>query len=273
MKLLEFLGGAREGDGSFRFALGGELHGAFGGANGGVLGAVCVATARSLAPGREPAALDVHFIRGLRAGVARAVPTLLHAGRTLAWVSLDVFDERGGLCTRATISLVEPAALHPLDAEGEAGVPQGWVSHDDGKPWARPAFGVRVPLIETFDPRVVGRDERGIATSTRVLWDEPGTCAEAACIAADISVGPPVGGATSGRAIPIPNPDLSLRFNARAELPRTLVSAARLERIQSGLALTRIEVRAGDALVATGVSCTTLLAGSWPDASRGSGSS
>lgn len=270
MRLLEFLGGKSEADGTFRFALGRELHGAFGGANGGVLGAVCVVTARSLAPGREPAALDVHFLRGLRAGAARAVPTLLHGGRTLAWVSVDVFDERGSLCTRATVSFVEPSALHALDAAGEAGAPQGWVAHDDGKPWARPGSGVRVPLIDTFDPRVVGRDERGIATSTRVLWQEPGTCAEAACIAADISVGPPVGSATGGRPIPIPNPDLSLRFNARGELPRTLVAAARLERIQAGLALTRIEVRAGDALVAAGVSCTTLLAGDWPDASRGS---
>jgi hypothetical protein len=105
-----------------------------------------------------------------------------------------------------------------------------------------------------------------------VLLQEAGTCAEAACIDAVISVGPPVGSATGGRPIPIPNPDLSLRFNARGDVPPTLVSAARLERIQAGLALTRIEVRAGAALVAAGVSCTTLLAGDWPDASRGSGS-
>ena len=113
---------------------------------------------------------------------------------------------------------------------------------------------------------MVGRDDRGIATSVRVLWDDPGTCAEAACIAADISVGPPVSAAMQDKTVPIPNPDLSLRFNSEADLPETLVAAARLEGIQGGLALTRIEVRAGTRLVATGISCTTLLAGAWPGA-------
>ncbi len=265
MKLRERLQATHADDGSFRFALGRELHGAFGGANGGVLAAACLVAARSLAPEREPAALDAHFLRGLRAGTARAVPTLLHRGRTLTFVSVDLFDERGSLCTRATVTLVELRALVTLDAPAESG---GWLAHEQGNPWARPSSAVAVPLIDTFDPRVVGRDERGIATSTRVLWSEPGTCAEAACIAADISVGPPVAAATGGRPIPIPNPDLSLRFNARSELPRTIVATARLESLQAGLALTRIGVYAGRALVASGVSCTTLLAGAWPDASR-----
>ena len=265
MKLRERLQATHADDGSFRFALGRELHGAFGGANGGVLAAACLVAARSLAPEREPAALDAHFLRGLRAGAARAVPTLLHRGRTLTFISVDLFDERGSLCTRATVTLVELRALVTLDAPAESG---GWLAHEQGKAWARPSSAVAVPLIDTFDPRVVGRDERGIATSTRVLWSEPGTCAEAACIAADISVGPPVGAATGGRPIPIPNPDLSLRFNARGELPRTLVATARLESLQAGLALTRIGVFASGALVAAGVSCTTLLAGAWPKASR-----
>lgn len=268
MKLLEFLGGERSSDGSWRYRLGRELHGAFGGANGGVVAATCLATARDTAPGRVPAGLDVRFLRGLTAGTTRAVPTMLHEGRTLATISVDLFDERDRLCTRSTVSLVEPTALAAIDDPGRAGAPAGWCDHADGKPWARPGSAIEVPLIDTFDPRVVGDDERGIATSVRVLWDEPDTCAEAACIAADISVGPPVGALTSGRPIPIPNPDLSLRFNADEALPGTLVAAARLERAQGGLALTRIEVRTASALVATGISCTTLLAGDWPDASK-----
>lgn len=268
MKLLDFLGGKKQSDGSWRFDLGRELHGAFGGANGGVVAATCLATARDAVPGRVPAGLDARFLRGLTAGAARAVATILHEGRTLATVSVDLFDEREKLCTRGTVSFVEPSALASVDERGLASAPKGWCSHAEGKPWARPGSGIRVPLIETFDPHVVGKDERGIATSVRVLWDEPGTCAEAACIAADISVGPPVGAATGGRPIPIPNPDLSLRFNATEELPPTLVAAARLERVQAGLALTRIEVRAPNALVAIGISCTTMLAGNWPDASR-----
>jgi len=268
MKLLEFLGAERAPSGGWRFALGRELHGAFGGANGGVVAATCLATARTHAPGRTPAALDVRFLRGLGAGTALATSTILHEGRTLSTVSVDLFDERGKLCTRATISFVDSGALADVEEHMASRTPRTWTSHEAGKPWARPSSGVRVPLIETFDPRVVGQDERGIATSVRVLWDEPGTCAEAACIAADISVGPPVGAATRGKPIPIPNPDLSLRFNADVELPENLVAAARLESIQRGVALTRIEVHANGALVATGISCTTMLAGAWPGAQK-----
>lgn len=264
MKLLEFLGGEPATDGEWRFALGSQLNGAFGGANGGVVAATCLATARACAPGRAPAALDVRFLRGLAAGATRAVPTVLHEGRTLSTVSVDLFDERDKHCTRATVSFVDPQALVPIDDPGPTSDGAAWTLHGAGKPWPKPASGIRVPLIDTFDPRQVGRDDRGIATSVRVLWDEPGTCAEAACIAADISVGPPVGAATRGKPVPIPNPDLSLRFNANAELPKTLVATARLESIQQGLALTRMQVRAGSALVATGISCTTLLAGAWP---------
>lgn len=270
LKLLEFLSGEPEvsPDGPWRFELGRELHGAFGGANGGVVAATCVAVARAATGGRRPASLDVRFLRGLTAGVARVVPTLLHEGRTISCVSIDIFDEREKLCTRGTVSLVDPKALTELDHDGDARASRSWVSHSDGQPWALPKSTIRVPLIETFDPRRVGRDERGIATSVKVLWDEPGTCAEAACIAADISVGPPVGSATGGRPIPIPNPDLSLRFNAEHALPRHLVAATRLGAIQHGLAMTQIEVWTENAIVAAGVSCTTMLAGAWPDASK-----
>lgn len=275
MTLLEFLSGEPEGSesGPWRFELGRELHGAFGGANGGVVAATCVAVSRANAGGRRPAALDVRFLRGLTAGVARVVPTRLHQGRTLSCVSIDIFDERDRLCTRGTVSLVDPIALMDLDHAGDARPPREWVSHDQGSPWGSPKSALRVPLIETFDPRSVGRDERGIATSVKVLWDEPGTSAEAACVAADISVGPPVGGATGGKRIPIPNPDLSLRFNAEQALPKHLVASTRLGGIQHGLALTQIEVWTEEALVAVGVSSTTMLSGAWPDASRNKGES
>ena len=268
MKVLEFLGGKPAGNGEWHYDLGRELHGAFGGANGGVVGAVCVNVARSLSPGRAPASLDVRFIRGLTEGTARVVPVMLHEGRTLSVISVDIFDSRGKLCTRATVSMANLEALEPFEHAGFAGVPEGWKSYADGKPWAKPGSGVEVPLIDTFGPRLVGNDARGYATEVKVHWDEPGTCAEAACIAADISVGPPVGSALGGRPIPIPNPDLTLRFCAEPPLPRTMISACRLEHISRGIASTRIEVRAGSQLVAIGVSTTTLLAGAWPDARK-----
>ncbi len=268
MKVLEFLQGTWAEDGEWTFELGRELHGAFGGANGGVVGATCVAAARSLAPDRVPAGLDVRFIRGLTEGAARVVPVMLHGGRTLSVVSVDIFDSRDKLCTRATVSLANPDALEPFDHEGFSGDPSGWVAHGEGKPWARPTGGVEVPLIDTFAPMLVGNDERGYATAVKVLWDEEGTCAEAACIAADISVGPPVGAVVRGKPIPIPNPDLSLRFCAEPALPGTMISACRLERVSRGIASTRIEVWAASELIAVGVSTTTLLAGAWPDARK-----
>lgn len=268
MKVLEFLRGTPAGNGEWHYDLGRELHGAFGGANGGVVGATCVSAARSLSPGRAPASLDVRFIRGLTEGTARVVPVMLHEGRTLSIVNVDIFDAKGKLCTRATVSLANLEALEPFEHAGFAGAPQGWTSYDQGKPWAKPGSGVEVPLIGTFDPRLVGNDDRGYATEVKVHWDEPGTCAEAACIAADISVGPPVGSALGGKPIPIPNPDLTLRFCAEPPLPKTMISACRLEYISRGIASTRIEVRAGAQLVAIGVSTTTLLAGAWPDARK-----
>lgn len=271
MKVLEFLRGTPAADGAWTFDLGRELHGAFGGANGGVVGATCVAAARLVAPGRAPAGLDVRFIRGLTEGAAKVVPAVLHEGRTLSVVSVDIFDTRGKLCTRATVSMANLKALEPFEHAGFGGAPEGWSTYDAGKPWAKPASGVEVPLIDTFGPRLTGTGARGYATEVKVLWDEPGTCAEAACIAADISVGPPVGSAMGGKPIPIPNPDLTLRFCSEPPLPKTMVSACRLEHISRGIASTRIEVRTpgpSGQLVAIGVSTTTLLAGAWPDARK-----
>ena len=217
---------------------------------------------------RTPASLDVRFIRGLTEGEARVVPTLLHGGRTLSVVSVDIFDSREKLCTRATVSLANTEALEPLDHANASVVPDGLTSYGDGKPWAKPGSKVEVPLIDTFRPRLVGNTEDGFSTEIKVLWQEPGTCAEASCIAADISVGPPVGAFVRGKPIPIPNPDLTLRFCGNPNLPASIVSTCRLEGIDRGIASTRMLVHAGGLLLAVGVSTTTLLKGKWPDARK-----
>ena len=273
MKLLEFLVGDAGADGQWHVRLGRKLHGAFGGANGGVVAAAALLAARGLAPGRRPAALDARFVRGLVAGTALVVPELLHTGRTLTCVSVDVRDERERLCTRATISLLAPEALEPFDAPGAAGAAPSFPAHEQGRAWPRPEPPVEIPLLETFDPRSLAGDERGIATSLQLPFEIGEHSAEAACIAADVSVGPPVGRALSGRPpIPHPNPDLSLRFGADAASARRLVGVGRLEQISSGLAQTRIEVwdpaASRAALVAIGISSSTQLAGAWPDATR-----
>lgn len=255
----EYLLGTAHDDGSWTFAVGRERHGAFGGAFGGVVSAVAVVAARSAAPGRVPAALDVHYLRGLPAGDARVVPTVVRAGRTLSVVAVDVYDGDGKLATRATATLVAPEALEPLDHPGSAGPVPTSSPWEDGTPWRNPP-GVEVPLIATFQPRAVGRsDAHGVATALRVPWDEPGAAAEAACLAADVCVGPPVAGAGGDRWIPHPNPDLSLRFASR-HVGAEVVGWGRLERIEAGVATVRVEVRSDGNLLAAGVSTSLLLA-------------
>src|SRR5438876_8562029 len=115
MTLEEFLGAEAIEPGAYRFALGRELHGAFGGAFGGVIAACTLITARSAAPGRRPCGLDVRFLRGLPAGVADVRATVIHAGRSLAVVGVDIHGPDGRHAVRATVSLVAPSVLHPFD--------------------------------------------------------------------------------------------------------------------------------------------------------------
>jgi acyl-coenzyme A thioesterase PaaI-like protein len=257
MDALEFLQGSPQTDGSWRFDIGQDRHGAFGGAFGGLLAACTVAVARATVPGRAPVSLDARFLRGLPAGAARLVPTIVHAGRSLTCVQVDVTDGAGRLATRATLYLVDTARLRPLEHGGAGGAAPAATVWDEGTPWRSPP-GTEVPIIATFAPRAVGRGERGIATALRVPWDDRGAAAEAACLAADICVGPPVAGAFPDRPTPAPNPDLSLRFAGDVAGPE-VVGWGRLERIHHGLALVRVEVRSGDVLLAVGVSCSLVL--------------
>jgi hypothetical protein len=258
VRVLEFLQGRPLENGSWRFEVGRERHGGFGGAFGGLIAACTVSVARSTAQGRVPISLDTRFLRGLPAGKAQLVPTILHAGRSLVCVTVDVFDSRERLATRSTVYLVDPLALRAVDHPGEAGSPPGARPWAEGSPWRNPP-GSEVPILATFQPRAVGRADRGRGTALRVPWDEPGAAAEAACLAADMCVGPPVAGAFRGQLKPAPNPDLSLRFASQALGPE-VVGWGLLESIDGGVATVRIEVRSGHELLAVGVSCSLLLA-------------
>ena len=259
MRAAEFLQGEPTGDGSWRFTVGDERHGAFGGAFGGLLAACTVHVARQVAGGRRPAALDARFLRSLPAGEARLVPTVIHQGRSLTCVQVDVLDGRHRLATRSTVHLVAPAGLRPVDHPGERGDAPVVAPWEAGAAWRNPA-GMEVPIVRTLAPRVVGRGELGIATALRVPWDEPDASAEAACLAADMCVGPPVAGAFPGAPTPAPNPDLSLRFAGREAGPE-VVGWGRLARIDAGLATVQVVVRSGAHPVAIGVSCSLVLAG------------
>lgn len=254
----EFLGGEPAADGEWRFAMGRELHGAFGGVFGGAVAAASVLTARPLAPGRVPTALDCRFVRGLPAGVARAVPAVVHEGRTLSCASVDVYDERERIATRATVSLVDPTVLSVVDHPGASQAGPSWTGENGGSRWRQPP-GVEAPIIDTLEPKLVGRDDRGVATAIRVPWQGGDAGAEAACLVADLCVGPPVGAAFPDRWVPHPNPDLSLRFTAARVDGPTVIGAGRLERIVGGLAAVNIEVWSGGELAAVGISSSLLL--------------
>jgi len=248
---------AKEGDaGRWHMEVPRRFHGAFGGAFGGMLAAASVAFARQVAPGRVPSALDCRFLRGLPAGGATVTAEVIHRGRSLSCVSLDVWSEAGKRCTRSTVSLVEAEALYPFDHEGYAVVPE-LTAYEDGTPWAQ-SPSLEVPIIDTFAPRMVGNVDGAIATTVVVPWDDPAAAAEAACLAADMSVGPPVAGANTDRWIPNPNPDLTLRF-AAPQLARHVTSVCRLERIKGGIATTQLHVWSEGVLAAVGISTSLLL--------------
>jgi acyl-coenzyme A thioesterase PaaI-like protein len=251
--LVEFLGAAPAGDGTWTFALDGELHGAFGGAFGGVVAAAALHAARSVAPDRVPVALDVRFLRSLPAGTATATASILHAGRTLSCVSVDLGQQDGRLAARATISLVNGEALAQVSKEDDAR--PALPSYDDGRPW--PPVGA--PIIETLAPRTVPWPGAGEAVAMRVPWDVGDDWAEAVCLPADMCVGPPVVFGLAGEGLAHPNPDLSLRFAAPSR-SRELIGVGRLERVHAGLATVAVEVWDSDRLVAVGISTSTLLA-------------
>lgn len=252
MNVAEFLGAERGSEGEWHLAIGRELHGAFGGAFGGVLASCALLVSRDLAPGRVPAAIDCRFLRGLPAGGARAQGLLLHAGRSLSCISVDIFREDDELATRATVSLVDTGALSRVGRAGPT-PPAVWTPFDDARPW--PAVA---PIVETFGARSVGSGDWGIASALRVPWEGSDASAEAACLAGDLCVGPPVAVSMSGEPVSHPNPDLSLRFCGEVTTD-VVTGVGRTVRAEGGVAAVDISVWSANRLVAIGVSCSLLL--------------
>ena len=254
---MDTFAGQHGSQGEWRFDLAKRFNGAFGGTNGGVLSAISVYVARN-SSGRRPASIDSRYIRGLRPGVARIVATTLNHGRTLTIVGIDIFDADNRLCTHSVATLVEQNALaQDIALTGHVLPSEHLMAWEDGKRWREPK-GQEIPLIETFEPTALGGKDHETTTATRVVWQQRETSAEAACIAADISVGPPVARAVRGAAS-TPNPDLSLRFCGTSEPDHHLIASCELQAIVGGLASTRIAVWNGSDLLAIGVSTTTCI--------------
>ncbi|WP_211695304.1 acyl-CoA thioesterase domain-containing protein [Mycobacterium spongiae] len=249
--------GCRPDDDGLRFEFGRHLHGAFGGAFGGGVAAAAIRAARTVAPDRLPASLDVRFLRGLGAGSAHARPTVLRAGRSLTTVSVDIADAAGRPAARATVGLTDAAALYTLDRPTATDMPP-LVGYDAGTDWRAPG-DVEIPILATLHPRTVGSGPSWIATGLALPWNGAEASAEAICLAADMCVGPPVAAACADRWIPHPNPDLSLRFVGEVT-GCELAAVGRLERICGGLAVVGIAVWAADEIVGVGVSSSMLQA-------------
>jgi len=244
--------------GVWTFEIDKRFNGAFGGTNGGVLSAISVHVARQLS-GRRVASIDSRYIRGFRPGTARVVSRLVNKGRTLTVMDVDIVDAQDRLCTHSVVTLVEQNALAAdVQRSDHLIPPEDLAAWQDGKPWRLPKGPMEIPLIETFEPTALGGSDLTTITGTRVIWRESGTSAEAACIAADISVGPPVARAVRGAAS-TPNPDLSLRFCGSSDPADFLAASCTLRSIDGGLASTSIDVWNGADLLAVGVSTTTCL--------------
>lgn len=254
---LKTFGGQKHSEERWSFELDQRYNGAFGGTNGGVLSAISIHAAR-LTTQRRPASIDSRYIRGFRPGMARVVTTTINQGRTLSIIAIDIFDTDDRLCTHSVATLVEQSAL-AAEVQMVSGVlPEtDLTSWEDGKLWRQPP-GVNIPLIDTFEPRSLGGKNQQTTTATKLLWREDHTEAEAACIAADISVGPPVARAVKGAAS-TPNPDLSLRFCGTSEPEGYLIASCELLAIVNGLASTSVSVWNRRELLAVGVSSTTCL--------------
>lgn len=252
--LLEFLSAQTVDDG-LRAEVVPEHYGAYEGAFGGLVAALALAAARGRAPDRRPLSLDCRFIRGVRAGAVDVHTTLRRAGRTVSVVEVEVVDGSGEVAATATVGFVDPAQLRSIDDAGMVR-PGASVQYAEASPFQ--LRRARVPVVGTLMPRVALTAAGLVATVLEVPWAEAGTAAEAACLAADMAVGPPVAAELQGTGTPHPNPDLSLRFTGDDAGPE-VAGVARLERIAAGVATVRIEVFSGVELIAVGCSASLLL--------------
>src|SRR5262245_14362336 len=106
-----FLGGPHDDDDGWRFDLGEHLESNWGAVYGGALAACALAVARAAAPDRSPRSLHIQMIRAVPRGAARATADVRHAGRIVATVEVELFDQRGKLAAIALVTMVKPEAV------------------------------------------------------------------------------------------------------------------------------------------------------------------
>ena len=265
-----FLGATRDDDHSMTFDMSDHLRGAFGGVFGGGIAAATLLAARSAAQGRRPISLHCTFLRTLKPGRQTANTEVVSRGRTATTVAVRLVDAEGQPAAFATATFAADGVLHEFDAAPlKAPELDAW---EQG--WELPLPpDVDAPLMRTLPLRITGMPRGGFAHAVRVPWPAHQDVAEGATMMGDYCAGLAVGAAISseGTRIPVPNPDLSLRFTGDA-WSELLVGVGRLAVIDRGAAATHVEVWtgpddrwvAGDervSLLAVGLSSAVMLAG------------
>lgn len=264
----EFLAGEETGPGEWTFATDRRLHGAFGGVFGGGVAAATLVVARSLAGGRRAFSLHCTFARTLSDPAQEARARVTSEGRTVTTVAVELTDGDDRLVATSTATFADEAALYEFDADGPLRSPE-LKAFDEG--WELPVpEGVEAPIMDLLELRLTGFPDGGFAHAIRAPWTKPDDVAEGATMIADYCAGVPVGAAVGpeGTRIPVPNPDLSVRFVGN-EWDDLLVGVGRLGRIDRGVAATQVEVWTGPAgpwseespgkLIAIGLSSAVML--------------
>ncbi|HLG00695.1 MAG TPA: acyl-CoA thioesterase domain-containing protein [Acidimicrobiia bacterium] len=267
MSASAFLGAQRDGTAT-TFHLGDTHRGAFGGVFGGGIAAATLFAARAVAPDRRPVSLHCTFLRTLAPGTQTAEVEVVADGRTVTTALVRLTDGEGDLAAVATAIFAADDALYDFDAAPLK--PPELDAFDAG--WELPLpKDVEAPIMSTLPMRITGMPRGGFAHAIRAPWPDAVDVAEAAAMMGDYCAGLSVGAALGkeGTRIPVPNPDLSLRFTGEA-WGDLVVGVGRLARIDRGAAAIHVEVWTGPddrwaaadervSLLAVGVSSAVLL--------------
>lgn len=267
MSAVALLGAQRDGA-STTFHLGDALRGAFGGVFGGGIAAATLLAARAVAPDRRAVSLHCTFLKTLAPGHQTATAEVVATGRTVTTALVRLADGDGAPAAIATATFAAADALHDFDA-APLKAPE-LDAFDAG--WELPLpKGLDAPIMSTLPMRITGMPRGGFAHAIRAPWPDAVDIAEAAAMMGDYCAGLSVGAALGkeGTRIPVPNPDLSLRFTGE-NWGDLIVGVGRLARIDRGAAAVHVEVWTGPddhwapgddrvSLLAVGVSSAVLL--------------
>lgn len=265
----DFLGGPTLDGDEWRFDFGQHLESNWGAVYGGALAAGTLAVARSVVPDRSPRSLHLQIIRSVPRGCAFAIPRVRHAGRTVATVEVDLFDERRKLAATALLTMVTPAALaaqHHLTTAALFEMTPRPVATEFG---VDAPINVALNMVQRRDGRVVYLTVDNMRPSLdgslpvvcegTIPWDNlEVTGPESACLVADACVGAPMVNSTLPQTHLGPNPDLTLRFTTAPATP-VIRGAGTILSVQHGTTTVGIEVQTEDQQLAHGLATSLLL--------------